>query len=105
MERFLGEIAEVMRAEPNLRLRIEGHADHRGTDEYNEELARQRAERVAAILMQLGFSEERFDVLSFGERRPVRKGTSSSDLARNRRVELILLRHMPAPGWYASDCP
>ena len=105
MGRFLEEIAEVMRSEPNLRLRIEGHADYRGTDEYNEELARQRAEKVSSILMQMGFPEDRFDVLSFGERRPVRKGNSSSDLARNRRVELILLRHMPAPGWYASDCP
>lgn len=93
-----------MKADGSLRLRIEGHADARGTTEHNEELAARRAENVAERFRRMGIERERIEVLSFGERVPVRRGHSARDLARNRRVELLLIRRMPKGGWAHHDC-
>jgi outer membrane protein OmpA-like peptidoglycan-associated protein len=104
MWRFLSETSGLLSSDPTVRLRIEAHADRHGTHEDNDGLALRRAHRVRDILIELGVDSERIDTESFGERRPVRSGHSEADDARNRRVELIMLRPIPSSGWMGSDC-
>lgn len=65
---------------------IEGHADERGSLEYNFSLARIRAEEVARYLTGRGVSDERIDVFSFGETQPAVRGTTEAAYAQNRRA-------------------
>ena len=82
--------AEILRANPGLRLRIEGHADQRGPTEYNLALAQRRAEAVKAWLGAYGIAESRFTTLSYGKERPLDDGADESALARNRRAEFAI---------------
>lgn len=91
---FLLDIAQVMRAQPGLGLLVEGHADHRGTDEHNDALALRRARSVAEAIVGAGVAPERLQVIGHGSRRPLRTGDSQTALQQNRRVELVLLRPM-----------
>ncbi len=69
-------------------IRIEGHADERGSREYNLALGERRAKAVADYLAIQGIARARIEVVSFGEERPVALRSHSSDYALNRRVEL-----------------
>lgn len=68
--------------------RIEGHADERGTREYNMALGERRGAAVKEFLMLQGVDGSRLEVISYGEERPASMGSSESDWAQNRRVEL-----------------
>ncbi|HOC99607.1 MAG TPA: OmpA family protein [Myxococcota bacterium] len=92
---FLRDIANEMRRNPDSHLRIEGHADARGTTQHNEELSRLRAEAIASEMTSMGVERDRLMVVWFGERRPIQAGESAKAHARNRRVELILLKTLP----------
>ena len=72
---------------PNLRVRLEGHADERGSREYNIGLGERRAQAVRQMLMIQGVSASQISTVSFGEERPVAFGSSEDDYAQNRRVE------------------
>ena len=82
--------AEILRANPGVRLRIEGHADQRGSTEYNLALGQRRAEAVKAWLGAYGIDEGRLTTLSYGKERPLDDGTEESALARNRRAEFAI---------------
>lgn len=82
--------AEVLRNSPQVQLRIEGHADERGSTEYNLALGNRRAESVRAALVGFGLSEARFNVLSYGEEKPLASGSTESSWARNRRGEFVI---------------
>lgn len=69
-------------------VRLEGHADERGSREYNIGLAERRAQAVRQMLMIQGVSAAQIQTVSFGEERPVALGHSESDYAQNRRVEI-----------------
>ena len=69
-------------------VRLEGHADERGSREYNIGLGERRAQAVRQILMIQGVSASQIQTVSFGEERPVSMGSSDSDHAENRRVEI-----------------
>lgn len=69
------------------RVRLEGHADERGSREYNIGLGERRAQAVRQMLMIQGVSPDQISTVSFGEERPVAFGSSESDYAQNRRVE------------------
>lgn len=73
--------------DPNSRVRLEGHADERGSREYNIGLGERRAQAVRQMLMIQGVSAGQISTVSFGEERPVAFGSSESDYAENRRVE------------------
>ena len=79
--------AEVLRAHPGLRLRIEGHADQRGSTEYNLALGQQRAEVVRNFLAEYGIPANRLETTSHGEERPLAEGEGEEFWARNRRAE------------------
>jgi peptidoglycan-associated lipoprotein len=72
---------------PGARVRLEGHADERGSREYNIGLGERRAQAVRQMLMIQGVSSDQISTVSFGEERPVAFGSSESDYAQNRRVE------------------
>ena len=101
---FLRSVAIHMLADNNAFLRVEGHADQRGSDSYNEELALRRAKKVATHIASFGVDSKKMTVLTFGERRPVRAGKSAEDLARNRRVEILLMQRVPKEGWKVDLC-
>jgi len=79
--------ADVLRASPSVQLRIEGHADERGSTEYNLALGNRRAEAVRQFLVGFGLAESRFSIVSYGEERPLDRGTSEAAWARNRRAQ------------------
>ena len=82
--------AEVLRANPEMRIRVEGHADERGSTEYNLALGQRRAESIRSYLANYGISPDRITVLSYGEERPADEGGDEAALARNRRAEFVL---------------
>ena len=72
----------------NVAIVLEGHADERGSREYNLALGERRAKAVADYLAIQGISRARIEVVSFGEERPVALRSNREDYALNRRVEL-----------------
>ena len=81
---------EVLRASPQVQLRIEGHADERGSTEYNLALGSRRADSVRQFLANFGLAAGRFATVSYGEERPMVAGSSESAWARNRRAEFAI---------------
>ena len=73
---------------PNLSMRLEGHADERGTREYNIGLGERRAQAVKAALMVQGAATGQLTTVSYGEERPAMLGSNETAWAKNRRVEL-----------------
>ncbi len=74
----------------NQNLRLEGHADERGTTEYNLALGERRAKAIADYLSVNGISAGRIETVSYGEERPAAPGHDDESWALNRRVELVL---------------
>ena len=70
-------------------VRLEGHADERGTPEYNLALGERRAQAVANYLGLQGVDTSKLEVVSYGEERPVMTGSDEASWAKNRRVELV----------------
>ena len=70
-------------------IRLEGHADERGTREYNLALGERRANAVAQYLVANGISKSRIETISYGKERPADAGHDESAWAKNRRVELV----------------
>lgn len=68
---------------------LEGHADERGTREYNLALGESRARSVANVMEALGVSVSRIQIVSYGEERPVAFGYDEAAFALNRRVEIV----------------
>ena len=89
-EQKLTAKAAVLRANPGVRLRIEGHADQRGSTEYNLALGQRRAEAVRAYLVNLGIDGSRLSTLSYGKERPLVEGEDEDAFARNRRAEFAV---------------
>lgn len=82
--------AEILRANPRIQLRIEAHADERGSTEYNLALGQRRAESVRSFLAGYGIGEDRLATLSYGEERPLEEESSEAAWARNRRAEFVV---------------
>ncbi len=80
--------ARYLAAHPNQKLTLEGHADERGSPEYNIALGDQRAKAVAAMLKAQGASDGQLTLVSYGEEKPAVFGSDESSYERNRRVEM-----------------
>ena len=70
-------------------VRLEGHADERGSREYNIALGDRRAQSVRRVLLFQGASTDQLETVSYGEEQPAMSGHDEEAWARNRRVELI----------------
>jgi peptidoglycan-associated lipoprotein len=77
---------------PNVRVRLEGHTDERGSREYNIGLGERRAQAVRRSLMLQGVPAEQLATVSLGEERPAVSGSDEEAWAMNRRVEFVYLR-------------
>lgn len=77
----------VLRANPDVTLKVEGHADERGSDEYNVALGLRRANAVKTFLVGYGLDPNRFETASQGEERPLDSASDEAAWARNRRAE------------------
>ena len=77
--------ATYLRKNKNLNVTIEGHADERGTREYNLALGERRANAAKDYLMTYGISSNRISVLSYGKERPVDSGSNPLAWSKNRR--------------------
>ena len=86
----LREKVNILRASPQVRLRIEGYCDERGSTAYNLALGNRRAEAVRQFLTGFGLSESRFEIVSVGEGRPLVQGSNEDAWARNRRVGFVI---------------
>ena len=80
--------ANDLKANPNTRVRLEGHASEEGTREYNLALGERRAQAVQRYLQVQGVAANQMEVISYGEEMPAQTGTSEQARSRNRRVEL-----------------
>jgi peptidoglycan-associated lipoprotein len=81
---------DILRASPQVRLRIEGHADERGSTEYNLALGNRRAEQIRQFLVGFGLSQANFEIVSLGEGRPLQQGQNEAAWARNRRGQFVI---------------
>lgn len=77
------------------KLTMEGHADERGTPEYNVALAERRAKSVVQFLVLNGAKAEQIEVVSFGEEKPAELGHDELSWAKNRRAELVYTAGKP----------
>jgi len=80
--------ARDLASNPGKRIRLEGHADERGTREYNLALGERRANGIRDFLIVNGASRSQIETVSYGEERPARRGTTEEDYQANRRVEI-----------------
>jgi len=89
-EQVLRSKVEILRASPNVRIRIEGHCDERGSNEYNDALGNRRAQAVVDFFTNFGLDPSRFTTVSFGEDRPLVRASNEEAWAQNRRAEFIV---------------
>ncbi|MGN6385219.1 MAG: OmpA family protein [Verrucomicrobiota bacterium] len=89
----LEQVATYLKSNPNLQLKIEGHCDDRGTEEYNRALGERRAIAAREFLIQKhNIGSDRITTVSFGEDRPADMGKTEEAYAKNRRDEFVILK-------------
>jgi peptidoglycan-associated lipoprotein len=81
----------VLNANPALKIKVAGHCDERGSDEYNIALGRRRAEAAKRYLTDRGIDASRVETASFGRERPAMMGTSEDAWSKNRRDEFEII--------------
>ena len=81
-------VTELMKKNAKITISIEGHADERGTREYNLALGQRRAESVTNYLIANGINRNRLITKSYGEERPLSLGSNDTAWSKNRRVEI-----------------
>ncbi len=82
--------ADLLLANPQQKVILQGHTDERGTPEYNLALGEKRAKSVEQAMMLFGIQQDRIEVISFGEEQPEMLGSNEEAWAKNRRVEIII---------------
>ena len=89
---ILDQKVAILVANPNARIRISGHCDERGSDEYNLALGNRRANSTRQYLVSHGVDAGRIETVSFGEDRPVAMGRDEDSWAQNRRAVTVIIR-------------
>lgn len=87
----LKAIVDFMQSFPELTVRIEGHADERGTREYNIALGERRAQAVQLMMKANGMTNP-FEIVSYGEEKPADWGHTETSWSQNRRAEVTIAR-------------
>jgi outer membrane protein OmpA-like peptidoglycan-associated protein len=89
----LERVADVLKSDSTLRLRIEGFTDSEGPDAREMRLSARRAQAVEKYLVVLGISPSRMETVGYGKKRPLAPNDSPEGMARNRRVEMLLMNY------------
>ena len=87
----LDEVVVSLEAQPEVRVRVEGHTDDVGDDDVNLQLSQRRALAVVNYLVTMGIDRARLSYEGYGETRPLLRNESPENRARNRRVEFLAL--------------
>ena len=85
---ILKSVASALNENKSIQITLAGHADERGTREYNLALGQRRAETVSDYFILNGISKNRISVKSYGEERPLAFGQDDESYSKNRRVEI-----------------
>jgi len=88
-KRKVDEAVKVMKANPSLRVSVEGHTDSIGSDAYNQRLSERRAKAVRDYMVEQGIDTDRITTHGWGEAKPVATNKTEEGRAQNRRVEII----------------
>lgn len=89
---ILKAVADALSATPEIKkISIDGHADVRGTADYNLDLSRRRAENIKAFLVAHGIAADRLQTRGFGNTRPADSNATEEGRAKNRRVEFLII--------------
>lgn len=88
----LNDVAAALKAQPALKLRVEGHTDSTNTDAYNLDLSKRRAQAVVAWLVGKGIDAQRLTAEGFGKAKPVADNATAQGRALNRRVEVVAIQ-------------
>jgi peptidoglycan-associated lipoprotein len=89
-QEILRKKAQWLKANPREKVTIEGHCDNRGTNEYNLALGDRRAHSAKIFLVDLGIEEERLEIISYGEERPLDSAETEDAWAKNRRAHFVI---------------
>jgi len=87
----LRPLAEYLKANPNVQVRIDGHTDAQGSDDYNLRLSEDRAGSVRAALVAMGVDSARIQAIGHGKADPVADNKTEAGRQQNRRVEVTLM--------------
>lgn len=87
----LDKLLELMNSNSSIRLRIEGHTDNTGTDQYNASLSEDRAKSVYNYLTSKGIDPVRLEWKGYGSSRPVATNETETGRSENRRTEIVIL--------------
>jgi len=87
---ILSENAEALAKHPNAVIRIEGHCDERGTEEYNMALGEKRAQTVRNYLLNYGVNPKNVSIISYGELMPQDRGHNEKAWKTNRRAQFVI---------------
>jgi OOP family OmpA-OmpF porin len=88
---LLDEVATVLTDNPEIQVRIEGHTDDRGNNEYNMGLSQQRTDAVRQYLVGKGVDAGRMEAKGYGESAPIASNKNEAGRAQNRRVEFVII--------------
>jgi len=88
-QRVVEAHAQYLFNNPGMAVVLEGHADERGTREYNLALGERRANSVSEIFQAMGVAPDAIRTISYGEERPISMGQDESAWSLNRRVEIL----------------
>ena len=88
----LSKNAAVLKNKKNVKVRLEGHCDERGSAEYNLALGERRAKSALNYLLTLGIAADRLSITSYGKEKPAVDGQDESAWSKNRRVEFIVVK-------------
>jgi outer membrane protein OmpA-like peptidoglycan-associated protein len=93
---LLTEVATVLIANPQIKkVRVAGHTDSKGKDDFNKELSQQRADSVRTWLVEHDVPAERLEAVGYGETEPIASNGSRKGRAQNRRVEFVIVDSAP----------
>jgi len=81
----------ILTANPSVRIRVGGHTDDRGSDEYNLALGQRRSASAKRYLISRGVAESRIETVSFGKERPAAQGENEDAWSKNRRDEFEII--------------
>jgi outer membrane protein OmpA-like peptidoglycan-associated protein len=87
----LADLSRTLNSDPRSFVNVEGHTDSTGSESYNEELSRRRANAVAEVLRANGVAPERIATYGMGESAPVATNATAEGRQRNRRVEITVI--------------
>lgn len=92
MKPVLEKDAEWLKKNPAVKIKIEGHCDERGSDEYNLALGERRSQSAKNYLANLGINSNRLSTISYGEEKPADTGHDEAAWTKNRRAEFVIVK-------------